>query len=342
MDYKLGYKFYSILSGYFYIKVNNCKYKVIYPSVEIKYKAEELYVDIMEDAKFETSYMTDQQVNNILQTYKFWSPDMQERLDFCKDQIEELKIDLYTDYSNKEKRKENKEGLEQLKKNVATLNTAKHSLDYLKLEHYATSVKNQYIISQRILDSNNKNIFNDNYEDMDLAALAKFLKPIEENMVTATDLRNIAKSELWGSYNVQDNVFGPSIELNDDQRNLLTLNKMYNNVKQHQDCPSDDIINDDDALDGWFLFQNRKVKKKNLQNKLKSRVNGKVAKHDNIFIFANTPEETKAIHDLNNLEGKRTLQMIHNTVEKEGQVKWEEIPIVRQQLIDEKTKDSLK
>ena len=117
MDYKLGYKFYSILSGYFYIKVNNCKYKVIYPSVEIKYKAEELYVDIMEDAKFETSYMTDQQVNNILQTYKFWSPDMQERLDFCKDQIEELKIDLYTDYSNKEKRKENKEGLEQLKKN---------------------------------------------------------------------------------------------------------------------------------------------------------------------------------------------------------------------------------
>ena len=57
----------------------------------------------MEDAKFETSYMTDQQVNNILQTYKFWSPDMQERLDFCKDQIEEHKVNLYIDYENGEK-----------------------------------------------------------------------------------------------------------------------------------------------------------------------------------------------------------------------------------------------
>lgn len=342
MDYKLGYKFYSILNGYFYIKVNKAKYKIVYPSLEVKYKAEELYVDIMEDSKFETSYLNNQQVFDILQHYKFWSPEMQERLKFCKDQVEEHKIELYLNYQNSEKREENRLQLKQLRDNINKLETAKHSLDYLKLDHYANSVKNQYIISQRILDNNDQNVFNNDYEDMDLASLAKFLKPIEEHMVSAQDIRNIVKGDLWGSYKVQDNVFGPSIYLNDDQRNLLTLDKMYSNVKEHKDCPSDAIINDNDALDGWFLFQNRKVKKQNLQSKLKSRLTGKVAKHDNIYIFANSPEEKKAIYDLNDLEGKRTMKMISNAVEKKGILKWEEIPIVREQLIDEKTKDSLK
>ena len=340
MDYKLNYKLYAILNGYYTISVGGKKYKIVYPSLEVKYKAEELYVEILESGKFDTEYLTDPQVNAILKHYGVWSDEMEERLDFCKKTVEEMKLDLYKQYKDKDKRKEIKKNLENLKNTTEQLLKNKHSLDYLKLDYFANSIKNQYIISQRILHENGDNVFDPDYNNLDTPLLSKFLKSIEEKTISAQDIREIVKGELWSSYTVQDNVFGPSIEMNDDQRNLLILERMYNNVKQHPECPSDEIINDDDALDGWFLFQKEKRKKEQIKNNVLDKVRGKVSKHNELYVFTQDPEEAKVIHDMNNLEGKRTIAAVAATTKQKGHVPWQDIPIVRQQLIDEKTKDS--
>ena len=36
---------------------------------------------------------------------------------------------------------------------------------------------------------------------------------------------------------------------------------MYDNIQESMDCPTEDVINDDDMLDGWFIVQNRKREK---------------------------------------------------------------------------------
>lgn len=342
MDYKLNYKLYSILNGYYYIVVNGTKYKVIYPSIEVKYRAEELYVGIMENGKYETEYFNDDQVENILRYNKIWNDSMQERLDSCTKIIDEYKICLYQEYFNEDKRKEIKKLLDSIRNGMQELSNIKHSMDYLKLEYFAMSMKNQYIISQRILNFDNSKVFDEDYNNLDSRELSKFLKPIEEKTVTAKDLRDIVKGDTWSQYTVQDNIFGPSIDLNDDQRNLLALQRMYNNVRQHPDCPDDKIIDDDDALDGWFLFQKDKKKKEKIKNKLLDRVRGKVKNHSDIFIFTNNKEERQAIWEMNNPEGKRTIKSIEKTMEnrKGEKIAWQDIPIIRQQLIDEKLKGS--
>lgn len=343
MDYKLDYKLYSILSGYFNITVNNVDYKIVYPSIDVKYRAEELYVSILDSGKFATEYMNDQQVENILAHYNIWTKDMQDRLEFCQKSLDEYKMELFKQYSDQENRAKIKVELQTVKRMISELNEKKHSLDYLKLQYFATSTKNQYVISQRILDRDGSHVFPEDYNQLDITRLSKFLKAIEEKTVTAQDLRDIVKGDTWSNYTVQDNIFGvSSIDLNDDQRNLLALQKMYNNVRQHPECPSDEIINDDDALDGWFLVQKDKKKKEKVKNKLLDRVRGKVKDHSDIFIFTHNEEERKAIWDMNNIEGKRTIKSIEKTIQdkKEDRIQWQDIPIVRQQLIDEKTKGS--
>lgn len=342
MDYKLNYKLYSILNGYYYIVVNDKKYKVIYPSLEVKYRGEELYVEIMEDSKYDTEYLDNNQVDNILRYQKIWNNDMQERLDSCIKIIEQYKMELYKEYFNGEKRDQIRKILDGVRNSMQELSEIKHSMDYLKLEFFASSMKNQYIISQRILNLDGSRVFDEDYRSLDSRELSKFLKPIEEKTVTAKDLRDIVKGDTWSAYTVQDKIFGPSIDLNDDQRNLLALQRMYSNVRQHPECPSDEIINDDDALDGWFLFQKDKQKKDKIKNSLLSKVRGKIKDHSSVFIFTQDEEESKAIWDMNNIEGKRTLKSIEKTMEeRQGErIAWQDIPIVKQQIIEEKTKGS--
>lgn len=341
-DYKLNFKLYSVLNGYFKIKVGSTTYKVVYPSLEDKYKAEEFYVSIMDRGRFDIELMSSLQVDSILSHYDMWKPEMEERLEFCKKSLDEQKIELYKEYSNKELRETIKKNIKDIKKLLAELTEQKHSMDYLKLEHFATSSKNQYLVSQRILNLDGSKVFDEDFNNLDTSILSKFLKPIEENCVTSQNLRDIAKTDHWLSYAVSDNIFGPAISLNDDQRNLLALHRMYTNVRQHPESPSDEIINDDDALDGWFLFQKQKRENEKTKNKLLDRVRGKVKDHSDIFIFTQDKQESKAIWDMNNAEGKMTIKAIEKTMENiEGDaIEWQDIPIVRQQLIDEKTKGS--
>jgi len=342
MDYKTNFKLYSILNGYFNITVNNKQYKVVYPSIEVKYRAEELYINIMEDGKFETEYLKDYEVESILRKNNMWNNEMQDKLDSCSKLMDESKMELCREFFNTDRRCEIKKMTRGIKDSMQELSAIKHSMDYLKLEYFATSMKNQYIISQRILNADGSQVFSQDYSELDSRELSKFLKPIENRTVTGTDLRNIVKSDTWSSYNVKDNIFGPSVQLNDDQRNLLALQRMYNNVRQHPECPSDEIIDDDDALDGWFLLQKDKKKKEKIKNSLLKKVGGKIKDHSSVFIVTQNEEERKAIWEMNDVEGKRTLKAIDKTMEerKGEKIAWQDIPIIRQQLVDEKLKGS--
>ena len=42
-DANLEYYLYRIISGYYLIDIQNIRYKVIYPTVDIKYQAEQIY-----------------------------------------------------------------------------------------------------------------------------------------------------------------------------------------------------------------------------------------------------------------------------------------------------------
>ncbi len=124
-------------------------------------------------------------------------------------------------------------------------------------------------------------------------------------------MRLVARTEPWRSF-WSTNPRGFRIT-GDEQKVLILFSKMYDNVYEHPERPVDEIINDDDMLDGWYIF----MKRKSIEEKKANAKDVLTKKHPNaqeIFMTASTPEHAKEIADMNDvraniIKGKREAGM---------------------------------
>jgi len=71
------------------------------------------------------------------------------------------------------------------------------------------------------------------------------------------------------------------------------------------DCPSDQVINDDDLLDGWFIVQRKKREKEKADADVDNTVqNEKIKNASEVFMMAKSQEEIDKINDMNDFQGK--------------------------------------
>jgi hypothetical protein len=151
-------------------------------------------------------------------------------------------------------------------------------------------------------------------------------------------LRKIARSDIWKSYYNDNGIYANGvINTNDDYRNLVNLTKMYESIKQHPECPTEDIISDDDALDGWFLLQKDKSTKEKQKNQVLDRVRGnKIKDAKELFIITQDKQETDQIFGLND---PKTMRDIKNSVElakQKGKVSWTDLEhVIEEKLIEQ-------
>jgi hypothetical protein len=88
-----------------------------------------------------------------------------------------------------------------------------------------------------------------------------------------------------------------SYELSDEQKTLISISNMYDRIYEHPESPGEDVINDDDILDGWMIYQKNKAEKIKKQNNAQDLAN----KHKNakeIFVVADK-DDVNSIIDLN-------------------------------------------
>jgi hypothetical protein len=110
----------------------------------------------------------------------------------------------------------------------------------------------------------------------------------------------VARSEQWKAIwnSNKNNLFNKaSYDLSDEQKTLISISNMYDRIYEHPECPGEDVLNDDDILDGWMIYQRNKAVKIIKQNSSQELAN----KHKNakeIFVVANK-EDVNDILDLN-------------------------------------------
>ena len=335
-DHTLNLKFFRIITGYYNIRINSTDYKIIYPNHEIKYAAERLYVSFMENSKFDTEYLKTAELNDILSSEHIWNEDKEKNLKEVQEHIDKLKMRLCEYWNKKKIRSEAHAEIRMLKEYFYEMNTQKHSLDYLTLDFFANNIKNEYIISQCILYEDNQNVFESNYQDIEVEELKPFLLEINRHQITGEELRAICKGDEWRRYSNSDNIFGPTINLNDDQNNLLALQRMYDNVRQHPECPEDDLIDDSDALDGWFLIQKDKAQKNKKKTEALEKIRGKVGSHDFQYIMTRDMDEAEAIEEMNDFRGRQLVDAVRAATPNDGDtMKWSQVPFIKQELQSE-------
>ena len=325
---------YRILLGYYYIVIHNITYKIIYPSLDIKYKAQLLYEKIIEDNKYDKAWLTPAEISIYLDHNNIWNKTKEEELENNNKILEDLKIDLYLNYINEKKKKNIKNSTKTLNKLINQQYTQKTSMNHLGIEEQALSIKNEFIIMNTIYLDDKLYFDNPEKETHDSLYLQKFIHEIVINTIDATKLRLVVKSDLWRSYSNCANLIMNFLDINDDYRHLIGLHKMYDNARQHQESPSEDIIKDDDALDGWFLHQNRKAEKEKKKNAILGKVGDKNKNKDEIFLITNDAKESQEIFSVNDDKGKQQIQeMIAASQQKE--TKWQDLNFVKENVKQE-------
>jgi hypothetical protein len=207
-------------------------------------------------------------------------------------------------------------------------------MNHLGIEEQALSIKNEFIIMNTIYLDDKLYFDNPEKETHDSLYLQKFIHEIVINTIDATKLRLVVKSDLWRSYSNCANLIMNFLDINDDYRHLIGLHKMYDNARQHQESPSEDIIKDDDALDGWFLHQNRKAEKEKKKNAILGKVGDKNKNKDEIFLITNDAKESQEIFSVNDDKGKQQIQeMIAASQQKE--TKWQDLNFVKENVKQE-------
>jgi len=326
---------YRIICGYYHVEYNNEKLKIIYPSIEIKYQAEQLYFSILDDHKFDTEWYSDLDLKMFLEKNQIWNNEKENSLKNQQLLLEKAKIDLYKDFTNNDLKKRHKKLISSLFTVINNLSIEKESFNYLTLPFFASTIKHEYILMNTVYNHCDQLFLshNSDYRTMQEISLLVLKKQINMNM-----LRKIARSDIWKSYYYDNSMYpNGSLNTNDDYRNLINLTKMYESIKQHPECPTEEVIADDDALDGRFLVQKQKSTKEKQKNQVLDRVRGnKIKDAKELFVITQDTQETDQIFGLNDPKTMRDIKTSIDIAKQKGKVAWTDLEhVIEEKLMEQ-------
>lgn len=196
-------------------------------------------------------------------------------------------IALYKNFEIPGELKKNRERLSQIRHQIYGFQVKIYSYQFNTVESIADQVMEDFIISRVT-----KTIDNIPIED---SVIDDFKSSYHNRLLSLAKIRECARTDYWKScwLTCGSSCF-PRFPLTDMQVGLAMFSRMYENVYQHPECPSHAVIEDDDALDGWFLFQNQDRKKHSIPSKPGQET----------FIFAEDQDEANAIYATNSEESK--------------------------------------
>lgn len=298
-----------IVFGSTLVRIRSKQYIYRKASKEINYKADLLYEETLEDHIYD-EWLTLDKTTLVLIENGLWSHDHDLTVKELDKKLENLKVLLFENFMFTKKKQDHRNQIKNVRKQLDKLSTIKHSLDQHTRESYAARIRNEYLIMNCLYNSNNTRKVFDKHKKNDSDFLNDCANEIAKTIPNIETLKELAKSEIWKSYwnaSGKTNVFGyDASDYTDEQRVLINLSRMYDSIYEHPECPSDDVIEDNDALDGWMIFQKRKREK---DKKTQSLTSGNKANNANeVFVMATDKQEAQEIFDLNSQNARQVIQ----------------------------------
>ena len=308
---------YTIRSGKIFLQ-NNI---VIHPpTIDIIIQSLQKYNETYEIAS-QDSIMTEEEMISWMKTQGLWTSYHENKVQELQKKIENLKINIYESRQDKKQTNsirplirytENQLNQELSQKNAFLINTC---------EGLASAEKTSFLIQNTTYK--NKKL----YDFSDLF-LTQVIDDWHSSFLSENQCRELARNEPWKSIWITREKSGVPLflnategELTYNQKNLMIWSQMYDNIQETLDCPSKEVIEDDDILDGWFILQHRKREKEKLEKEFEaSTSNEKIKKSSEVLVMAKDIDTAKKIQDMNNKEAKDIIKNREKLVEKKGTV----------------------
>ena len=139
-------------------------------------------------------------------------------------------------------------------------------------------------------------------------------------------IRDLARNEPWKQlWILNESKIGrlfdnTDYELTHDQNHILIWARMYDSVFESMETPPDDVFEDDDMLDGWFVIQKRKRER----DQAEAEVNSLSDKHGGageVFVMAKTQQDADRVHEANSTHAKEVKKQRAKVMQEKGTAK---------------------
>mgnify|MGYP003134487440 CR=1 FL=1 len=310
----------KIISGIVFLDYKNETFIINEPTVRDKYIAETMYMKHLDEA-LEKGVLPEEEVIEELIGYGMWSEEEEKLLDKLPEQIEDIKVDLYKSYTNFRSSEVIRKALSKKKQELNDLLSKKNIYRKETAEGTADGMKLRYLITSNITKDDGEIAWPANKAlEQDAGLSDAIMMTYLSKKITEEGIRELSRTEpwrsIWSAGKAEHTLFGTAaINITDEQQKITAWSRVYDNIYESPECPPDEVVEDDDMLDGWLILQNKNRKQ---QRNRKSSEKSTNVKGNEVFFVADTKKDAQRIYDLNDSEGRRTIKQRDRQVEKTG------------------------
>lgn len=325
-----------IKSGYIRLKNNNIVYKFKINN-DISYEAEEVYYETYEKG-INCNLPTDDEIYKFLIDRELWNDEEEDRLTKgIPKYIENVKVEMFNNFEKSDEISRMRLYLDKAKDELYKIFEIRHQFDYLSCSGAALYAKWQFVIENcvTLIDGNNV--------DWNIINPHEILGVLNSMNIPEEDIRDMARNDPWSTiWNIGKkggNLFNcPVSEYTEDQKRLIRWSIMYDNIKEYDDVPPQEVIDDDDCFDGWLILKGRNKKIESDKEKFENRL-GKCANAQEIFVpvkCLGSPEDeyredASTVFNMNNPLTHSIINARMNAVQ-HGTISAAQLPDIRNEL----------
>jgi len=324
--YKRDFFITRIRAGYVPVKMDDLRFKIHFPDIDMALLAQEIYIEAYETAQDE-GLLTEEEMVYWLMRQKIWSEEDEKNFHkIVPEHIEYWKVELFNSLLKSNTRKQIRKYLRVAKQEYGRLAGIRRHYDYVTLDGYATYTRNLFTLSHCAK-------LNDEPVDWNFYSLHKLMNAYHGEMLLPEQVRELARTTPWvGLWNVLK-MNGQPFDLNTltiEQQSLLSWSNMYDKIHESPDCPPDEVLDDDDMLDGWLIIQRRKREADKKKQEIESHINPKMKNADEIIMVAETAADAQKIDMLNPTHVQNIKKQRLKHVQEQGIVREQEFKDVQQ------------
>tara|TARA_B100000959_G_C14975039_1_gene621226 strand:+ start:1194 stop:2264 length:1071 start_codon:yes stop_codon:yes gene_type:complete len=308
--YEKGRLVSQIVSGVIHISFSGKDYVIREPDLITKYRCEELYNDKFCEAT-ELGVLTEKDFLEQLKEKGMWSTEEEDEVEQITKDIEEQKVQLYRAYSTFKSREPIRKLLDKTRERESDLLSKKNIFRKISAEGFAETCKYKYFICANITDFQGSPIWEGtDFLKEDSITCDLLLNEYVIAQIPEQTIRELSRTEpwrtLWGIGKSEKGIFNKgSADLSATQKSIISWSRVYDNIYESPECPPDEVIKDDDMLDGWLILQSRKRKQQKSSKASESVVD---TKGDEVYLFADNSKDAKRIYDMNNAQGAAVIR----------------------------------
>ena len=309
----------KIIAGGFYYEVSGLCYFIDL----LLSKTDKVYLDYLYNKSYKEliseDVYTEKDYLEICIEDGRWNDKKDEEIKDLQKQIDMAKKKYYVNFYNATQKKVLKKKIKEISIDMRRLMFEKISLfTGITAEYSAEKQKNRCKYNKIVKGLDCESL--SNYDFLDEGFIYGLEMAINENSCTEEQIRDIARTNPWRtvwevSKNNFGDLFGSSVgEVTEEQYILCYWSQFYDGIFAAYEKPSNDILNDDIALDVWCEI---KIKEQETEANKSSAVSSTIDNCQEIFVKTDK-ENAEKVYDMNDDFVKSAMKRRNKIIEKEG------------------------